>query len=169
MNDFDTMMKDAQRLKTAIRLMIDQYKNNKSAINRIHAAFILVDRATSISELSFACENLRTIFKDLNHRELEYEREILDPAQSLGGTSVRHSDPPGDRGRNMDNPNVGPPSVPVQEVATDDPVRTGVDLRRDDSERLARPLQPQQKRHRAKRLSKLRRDDEGSDPSGLIP
>ena len=93
MNDFDTIMKDAVRLKNAIREAMKGYsvKGYKSLHTRVHAAFILVDRAVSIHELEYACENLRAIFKDLNHRELEYERDIPDTPQGKWGASVRHS------------------------------------------------------------------------------
>lgn len=166
MTDFDTMMKDANRLKVAIRLMIDQYKNNKSAINRIHAAFILVDRATSANELEYACGNLRAIFKDLNHRELEYERELSDPAQSLRTTSVRHSpqtrDDRAEWRRDVDSVDERAQGVPVLVPPTDASSPTSTDGP-SNTNGLARPLQPQQKRHRAtRRKSRLRRDDAGT-------
>ena len=120
MTDFAAMMKDANRLKEACR---ELGKGLKSLENRMHAAFIMVDRATTADELEVALVDLRKIWSDLNDKDLDYEREPLaDTPQSGRTTRPRRGTHTGkDRARlrgDLDSFNVGSSGLSAQDLAS---------------------------------------------------
>src|SRR5215470_4913064 len=168
MNDFLTMMQDAMRLKAGVLALAAFYDKKKypGLWNRIHAALIMLERSETVNQLDYACDLLRTIFKDLDHQELEYEREIPDTPQSSWGTSVRRGGEArdrreGTRGRDMDKPDERAPDIPISEVAAvpaqPDP-RTSRGT--DSTDGLARPLPKRKKFKRRSPKHKLEQDSE---------
>ena len=117
--DFAVIMLDAQRMMTAIKIFVKDYPNNQHLLRQVVAANIMLKRVETLNQLNYVCAQLRDLLAMFNDKEMDYEQCISDFAQSERRIGVRYSDTVRDRRGDMDNPNVGPPSIPIQEVATE--------------------------------------------------
>jgi|SRR6516165_310416 len=165
MNELEVVLSDMHRLRRAV-LELNKGNKNKLISDRVEVAVMLADTAHTLDEITAACSELRWLFKFFMHRE--EPDEIPDPAQSRRPTSVRHSVETGDRGGNLDNPNVGSPSVSVPDVEpgrSDGHVAPQLPVNDEyrDSSRVARTL-PKRKAHKARTRS-LRRASESDGSS----
>ena len=131
---------DALRMVRAIKIFAKSHQKNQHIQSQVAAACIMLKRVETQNQLDYCCEQLRDLLAMFLEREVNYERVLSDFAQSERRTGVRYSDTVGGRGGNMDNSNIGPPSVPVPEMEAERPERAVRPVREPDSSGLAGSL-----------------------------
>ena len=107
---------DALRMVRAIKVFAKGYQKNEHIQKQVVAACIMLKRVETLNQLHYVCAQLRDLLAMFNEREMDYERVLFDLAQGERRTGVRYSDTVRDRGRDLDNSDVGPPSVPIPDV-----------------------------------------------------